>query len=261
MTISRRTVVFGACVFGLSLSSTLQASVCDTYAGVGETALEGNTVCFVYNPAEVDPIFGTLQASPSSDNIFVVPTNFRAESTDGTNLSNNDGDGPVIGQTDNVSGTGTIQVIAKPGYVLDAIDVGEVGDYRMTAGGTSVDIDGWLRVFDWFDNVPVFGTEEFANLLVSGDLGIQDSNIHNWSASAGFDLTTAMWDGRDYVGLTLQNNLTAVSMAAGESAWIQKKAVGVQVSISTSVIPVPAAVWLFGSGLLGLAGIARNRKS
>ena len=27
-----------------------------------------------------------------------------------------------------------------------------------------------------------------------------------------------------------------------------------------SVVPVPAAVWLFGSGLLGLAGIARRRK-
>ena len=28
-----------------------------------------------------------------------------------------------------------------------------------------------------------------------------------------------------------------------------------------SAIPVPAAVWLFGSGLIGLAGIARRRKS
>jgi len=30
---------------------------------------------------------------------------------------------------------------------------------------------------------------------------------------------------------------------------------------SVSAIPVPAAVWLFGSGLLGLAGVARRRKS
>jgi len=28
-----------------------------------------------------------------------------------------------------------------------------------------------------------------------------------------------------------------------------------------TVVPVPAAVWLFGSGLLGLAGVARRRKS
>jgi len=29
--------------------------------------------------------------------------------------------------------------------------------------------------------------------------------------------------------------------------------------ITTSVVPVPAAVWLFGSGLIGLAGIARRK--
>ena len=31
--------------------------------------------------------------------------------------------------------------------------------------------------------------------------------------------------------------------------------------LPTSEVPVPAAVWLFGSGLLGLAGVARRRKS
>lgn len=32
-------------------------------------------------------------------------------------------------------------------------------------------------------------------------------------------------------------------------------------SLSVQAIPVPAAVWLFGSGLLGLVGVARRRKA
>ena len=31
-------------------------------------------------------------------------------------------------------------------------------------------------------------------------------------------------------------------------------------SLSTSVIPVPTAIWLFGSGLICLIGIARKKK-
>ncbi len=31
--------------------------------------------------------------------------------------------------------------------------------------------------------------------------------------------------------------------------------------LSISTVPIPAAVWLFGSGLLGLLGIARRKKA
>jgi hypothetical protein len=32
-------------------------------------------------------------------------------------------------------------------------------------------------------------------------------------------------------------------------------------TITPSAVPVPAAVWLFGSGLLGLVGVARRKKA
>ena len=31
--------------------------------------------------------------------------------------------------------------------------------------------------------------------------------------------------------------------------------------VRTSAVPIPAAVWLFGSGLIGLVGMARRKKS
>jgi hypothetical protein len=35
---------------------------------------------------------------------------------------------------------------------------------------------------------------------------------------------------------------------------------GLDLRIGLSPVPVPAVVWLFGSGLLGLIGVARRRK-
>ena len=42
--------------------------------------------------------------------------------------------------------------------------------------------------------------------------------------------------------------------------WPDQGAIS-HVEIVGGVIPVPAAVWLFGSGLLGLVGVARRRKN
>ena len=35
----------------------------------------------------------------------------------------------------------------------------------------------------------------------------------------------------------------------------------IQLVGSASTVPVPAAVWLFGSGLVGLLGVARRKKA
>ena len=45
-----------------------------------------------------------------------------------------------------------------------------------------------------------------------------------------------------------------------EDFWVGNGAIS-HVAIFSSPIPVPAAVWLFGSGLLGLVGIARRKKA
>ena len=54
--------------------------------------------------------------------------------------------------------------------------------------------------------------------------------------------------------LSIQNDLSAFTDASGERAWIEKKLV---LNITT-VVPVPAAVWLFGSAL-GVVGLIRRR--
>lgn len=89
----------------------------------------------------------------------------------------------------------------------------------------------------------------------------------------GFASVESMLDGfKSYAGyndvLLNQNtwsSYTWASMGVGVheryySIWFGSM-VDPQGLVSTSVVPVPAAVWLFGSGLIGLVGIARRKQA
>ena len=52
-------------------------------------------------------------------------------------------------------------------------------------------------------------------------------------------------------------NLASASWTETTGAFLQLD----NIAVATTVVPVPAAVWLFGSGLIGLTGIARRKKS
>jgi len=46
-----------------------------------------------------------------------------------------------------------------------------------------------------------------------------------------------------------------------DTTFIPDPLVDYSITITTSAVPIPAAVWLFGSGLLGLVGMARRKKA
>jgi len=133
------------------------------------------------------------------------------------------------------------------------------------AGGAT-----WTFDFDYRDADSPFGpsgaTEVGAFIRVfDGFFNLLDSDTLN---TAGF---TTFQDGQ--LSITLNpgyvdggiiqfgfNNLVGSSDGSGmyydNACWTNDGG-----SSCTSAVPVPAAVWLFGSGLLGLVGVARRRKS
>jgi hypothetical protein len=203
---------------------------------------EGDTVTFKYTGSNSSiGLFGRVEVM--GDTMVSFPTEFRAESINGA--------GTVL-----VDDNYTIQLIAKPGYQIDGLKIIERGDYYMKGSGTSVDVDG---LFSVSDSNNLFGPYIEQTLTITGNLNIIDESLHTWKGSTSFDLTGPDWDGINDISLGLQNNLNASAYASGEIAWIEKKIVGVGL-ITSPVVPVPAAVWLFGSGLLGIAGLAWRKQ-
>lgn len=77
----------------------------------------------------------------------------------------------------------------------------------------------------------------------------------------------------DLSTLTIDPNSTTEKLKLNGTGWLfgdsgevaatwtfsANSASSYSMSVTATVVPVPAAVWLFGSGLLGLVGIARRR--
>jgi hypothetical protein len=79
-------------------------------------------------------------------------------------------------------------------------------------------------------------------LMVMKD-GVNDGDGYHWYYFEGLSTglhSGALWNTEQVFGGNNISHLTAYA--------------------TVTVVPVPAAVWLFGSGLLGLAGIARRKK-
>lgn len=197
----------------------------------------GNTVDFYYNDADPGTLaYGSLQVS--GDTIYATPTTFEASALNG--------DG-----TDLFSNTGYVIVVAKEGFSFAGVDILEGGTYS-TSGNGSVNVQSSLRVMD-SDNI---FTQETGSLAIS-DLSL--AGVNSWQGNLSYDMTLAMWDNTNSIHLTLTNLLYATSPDTESTAFINKTLAGASIGMSITTIPLPAAVWLFGSGLIGLLALARRK--
>ncbi len=105
---------------------------------------------------------------------------------------------------------------------------------------------GGVAFIELFSELGGGGTSKSEILLANG------AGTNGWES---FMFTAVLGDDVSG-GISLQ-----LKAACGPVPGCTSEAYFDNVSVTVEAVPVPAAVWLFGSGLLGLVGVARRKKA
>lgn len=104
------------------------------------------------------------------------------------------------------------------------------------------EMPGWTTTVS-FNGVFIDSLDDSSGNVLSGVT--VDTNISNWDSSMLLFDGNSIW----------VNFLTPSSDELGQGL------ITLTLDFSVSEVPVPASVWLFGTGLIGLIGIARRKKA
>lgn len=179
----------------------------------------------------------------------------------------------LISDADVLNGDGAASTIGEVN-VLDGTGFAS-GSNTMTSSQFSIDTAGTSIDFS-FQSDPLLNTVLGSNGQTAASLNfsitLTDSNdqkVFEWlpdgdvgsgidggtESSDPFSLNTGIAGTSTYD--PSQNQFAAVTGGLAKGDYNLNISMGSQVN--AAVVPVPAAVWLFGSGLLGLVGVARRR--
>ena len=137
----------------------------------------------------------------------------------------------------------TFNYAADPYVVAATIEIG-LYDYDCFSVNCNVVSSFTIEGFDFTSAL---------NSLISPD--VTESRLYNTFLVDISSISQALSDGTAIASLTLQSDPVAGFDTNGAGLDFST------LTLATAPVPVPAAVWLFGSGLIGLIGIARRKIS
>jgi hypothetical protein len=238
---SRGFSVFAGALVGLTVGVTV------TSGQAAPVTLVGTDIDVTYDDAAGWlALYGT--PTVTGNNILFTPSGFDAESLDGAGLQ----------QT---SSTLELRIDAHAGMSFVSLFVLERGDYKLDGAGSSVSVAGTLGI----DDTATSGAtaSDSSALSSTSDFSINDNALHLWDASANVAMVDPEWDGITSVDVSFSNTLSADSASNPSTAFIEKKFLGGATQLMVDMgggtaIPEPSAVFLVGSALVGILGLARK---
>ena len=155
-------------------------------------------------------------------------------------------------------GPGSLSVDVNGGWYNNSSGSGydSFTGYNGTVGSGSLDVQDWLTGTFLWNGAPVaMPSPVFPINAVS----VSSSSGNPFSSVSSSPIPAV---GSTYLGHPIEAvNFTGIygmldfTLAnAGDGLWLPGS-----IDITAASVPVPAAAWLFGSGLLGLIGVARRR--
>jgi hypothetical protein len=213
----------------------------------------GPNLCYEYDNAQAAAVFYG-QPGFAGDDAYFLPNIFEARSADGVGIHSGT-------NTDTADATWVFSRIwsINPNNEIASIYAYEEGDYEINYADGTASGDLYLAAFGLNAvEASVVGTDSVA---FAGDSG----GLQNWDMSTTINPSALLTQVANNLQLTIQNTLTAFTSdttVGSELAYIEKKLI---LEINTVIpvgveVPVPAAVWLFGSAL-GMLTVARRRRA
>ena len=236
--ISNKTILTAAITAAMGGVSFSSSAALTSTATLDFTLGTATTVACTYGT--------TPPCNKASYNVTDVVGSYFSMDTNGNGVENSEKtpigslNGIVLGTTQAAGGShaGAIDGSESPNIDNPWTFFGGTGMHQSTspvtadAAAGTVDMSGWNVTWNGIASIPVNATSP--------------TTIACSTASCS-DSSTYTIDGAFHV--------------AGAGFTTVAYTVHLEGHVASSAIPVPAAAWLFGSGLVGLAGVARRRKS
>ena len=124
-------------------------------------------------------------------------------------------------------------------------------------------VNGYLTTINGADQNFATNNEGVYTAAASGAAYFGSGFMTNWKGNVAFNDTAAVGTAQNMWQLTPSSNagLSKATTTKLAGQWLLNSAGALTYTVPPAAVPLPAAVWLLGSGLIGMVGVARRKSS